>query len=130
MPRSIKPCTLAPMTHPEPGYRKTAVINRFWMRFVAGKVSLFLGAVLMAILTAKLQAKGLLGAAGTYAMIAAAAAAMVGVFTWNFWPHKTCPQCGVKMRGRKVRPKHQKGRAMILCCERCKLFIDLGVSGD
>lgn len=118
------------MTHPEPDYRKTAVMTRFWMRFVAGKISLFLGAILMVILTAKLQAKGLLGTAGTYGMVAAAVASMVGVFTWNFWPNKACPQCGMKMRGRHVRPKHQKGRAMILCCDRYKLFIDLGVSGD
>jgi len=30
------------MTHPDPDYRKIAVMNRFWIRFVAGKLSLFI----------------------------------------------------------------------------------------
>lgn len=118
------------MTHPDPGYRKIAVMHRFWVQFAAGKLSLFVGAILILFALSELQKRGLLNHAGTYTLIAADFAAWVGVFTWNFWPRKTGPECGTKMRGRNVRPKNQKGRVMILCCDRCKLFIDLGIHGD
>jgi hypothetical protein len=118
------------MTHPDPNYRKIAMVSRFWIRLVVGKLSLFAGAFLFLIAGSELQKQEMPGDLGSYALIIAAIASMVGAFTWNFWPRKACPQCGTIMRGRNIRPKNQKGRVMILCCHTCKLFIDLGVSSD
>jgi hypothetical protein len=87
------------MTHPDPDYRKIAVMHRFWVRFVAGKFSLFVGAILILFAFPELQKRGLLNHAGTYTFIAADFAAWIGVLTWNFWPCKTCTQCGTRMRG-------------------------------
>jgi hypothetical protein len=121
------------MKHPDPEYRKIGELRHFWMKLVVGKVSLFAGSFALLILLSYLQNCGMIGAAGTYAMLGLAVTGFIALCAWDFWPSKRCPGCHAKMKKCRIRPTNlspPSEEAMILCCRQCKTYIDLQVSTE
>lgn len=93
---------------------------------------LFLGSILVLILLSHLQKVGAIGVVETWSLVALALAGCVAAFAWDFWPSKKCPLCSSKMRRERVRPENPSPPsevAMVLCCQGCKVYVDLKVSG-
>lgn len=121
------------MTHPDPDFRKVGELPHFGTRLLLGKAGLFAALFFILALLGWLQAKGQIGTLGTYAMIALALAALLALMLWDFSPSRHCPECHARMKPSRVRPRMPSPpaeEAMILCCQRCKTYIDLQVSSE
>lgn len=121
------------MTHPDPDFRKVGELHHYWAKLVFGKAVLFVVIFCVLCLLGRLQENGRIGTVGTYAMIALALAGLMGLVMWDFSPSRHCPDCHAKMKRRRIRPKTPSPpseEGMILCCNRCKTYIDLKVSID
>lgn len=119
------------MSHPE--YRKVGELNRHWIKLVASKALLFMGSFAALLLLGHLQERGQIGVVGSCGLVALAVSGLVALFTWDFWPSRRCPDCHANMQRCQVRPSRPSPpseKAMVLCCHRCKTYVDLNVSTD
>jgi hypothetical protein len=72
-------------------YSRVGTVPHFARRLILGKIALFVGLIATILMLSFLQERSLVGAGGTYFLVALLIAQGVALFTWDFAPHVRCP---------------------------------------
>ena len=114
-------------------YRKVGSRPHFWKYLVLGQITIFLASISILLLLIKLQSEQKVGALGTWLLLLLSVAGFESLFHWDMAPIIKCEKCSTLRKKRYLENQKLKGKRpshMVMVCEKCKTYIDLGVSID